>query len=132
MSGKWCTLGLFNVKVIFKKGRDVIIFVSDIIDQSLVTLAFLWDKLSQLRFQKDLTRKKIFFVGWFWLQLCNLGMALVMAMECCSIEEEELKLKVRNFCRLFLCSEKLQGKNWLGGYFSSAILNRAKVICVRN
>ena len=62
MSAKMATLDLFKIKVFWNKGYDVIIFVHNvtnkilsrdshcIIDvvmwQSLITLAFLWDKLS--------------------------------------------------------------------------------------
>ena len=35
-------------------------------DQGLVTIAFLWEKLSQHQFYKDLTRKKTFFKGCSW------------------------------------------------------------------
>ena len=45
-------------------------------DQSLVTLAFLCEKLSQPQFYKDLTRKKHFFEGWCWFKFSNLGQAL--------------------------------------------------------
>ena len=45
-------------------------------DQSLVTLPFLWEKLSQPQFYKDLTRKTAFFDGWFWFKFNNLGLTL--------------------------------------------------------
>ena len=44
-------------------------------DQSLVTAAFLWEKLSQPQFYKDLTRKIAFFEGWSWFKFNNLGLA---------------------------------------------------------
>ena len=43
-------------------------------DQSLVTLVFLWEKLSQPSFYKDLTRKT--FEWWFWFKSNNLGLSL--------------------------------------------------------
>ena len=43
-------------------------------DQSLVTLAFLWEKLSQPSFYKDLTRKT--FEWWFWFKFNDLRLAL--------------------------------------------------------
>ena len=74
-------------------------------DQSLVTLALLWKKLSQPQFYKDLTRKTAFFEGWSWFKFNNLG---------------RLKLKVRKFLGLFptfveVTEEKLMG----GGAFCS-------------
>ena len=45
-------------------------------DQSLVTLAFLWEMLSQPQFYKDLTRKTAFFEGWSWFKFNNLELAL--------------------------------------------------------
>ena len=47
-------------------------------DQSLVTLAFLSQKLSQPQFYKDLTREITFFEGWSWFKFNNLGIALGM------------------------------------------------------
>ena len=49
-------------------------------DQSLVTVAFLGEKLSQPQFYKDLT-KKSFFEGWCWFKSNNLGLALGSNLE---------------------------------------------------
>ena len=49
-------------------------------DQSLVTIAFLWEKLSQPHFYEDLTRKTIDFVRYSWLKFINLGLALGMVL----------------------------------------------------
>ena len=49
-------------------------------DQSLVTIAFLWEKLSQPHFYEDLTRKTIDFVQYSWLKFINLGLALSMVL----------------------------------------------------
>ena len=73
------TLGLLKITVFWNKGYDVIIPVNDITNQmlsrdsnyildvfmwpKLVALAFLWEKLSQPQFYKDLTRKNYFFWG---------------------------------------------------------------------
>ena len=62
MSAKLATLGFLKLKVVWNKGYDVIIFAHDVTnkilsliqiiirmlscDQSLVTRAFLWEKLS--------------------------------------------------------------------------------------
>ena len=54
MSGKIATSGLLKIKVLWNKGYDVIVPVHDVTNKislydsnyvSLVTLAFLWDKL---------------------------------------------------------------------------------------
>ena len=45
-------------------------------DQSLETVAFLRQNLSQPQFYKDFTRKIAFFEGWSWFKFINLGLAL--------------------------------------------------------
>ena len=96
MSAKMATSGLLKIKVI--KGikfmtswflpmtsPNKIYHVIQIIlkmrscDQGLVTLAFLWEKLSKSRFYKDLTRKPALFEKWSWLKFNDLGLALVWA-----------------------------------------------------
>ena len=92
MSAKMATPGLLKITIFWNKGYDVIISVDDIANkmlsrdsnyivdascsQSLVIVAFLWEKLSQPQFDKDLTRKTAFFEGWSWLKFKNLGLAL--------------------------------------------------------
>ena len=49
--------------------------------QSLVTLTFPLEKLSEPQFCKDLTKKNTIFKDWSWFKLNNLGLALVMALE---------------------------------------------------
>ena len=44
-------------------------------DKSLVALAFLWEKLSSPKTDKDLTRKTSFFEGWSSFKFNNLGLA---------------------------------------------------------
>ena len=41
-------------------------------DKSLVTVAFLWQKLSKPQFYKDLTIETAFFEGWSWFSFNNL------------------------------------------------------------
>ena len=70
--------GLLKITVFWNKGYEDIIPVDDVINKtlsrelnyivdvfmfmwSLVTLAFLWEKLSQPQFYKDLTGKIAFF-----------------------------------------------------------------------
>ena len=73
MSAKMASPGLLKITVFWNKDYDVIISVDDVTnkfyhaiqiilqmyscDQSLVTEAFLWEKLSQPQFYNDLTRK---------------------------------------------------------------------------
>ena len=46
-------------------------------DQSLVTAAILWEKLSQPQFYKNFTKKSAFFEGWCWFKFNNLGLHYV-------------------------------------------------------
>ena len=70
-------------------------------DQSLVTAAFLWEKLSGPQFYKDLTRKTTFFEGWSWFRFNNLGLALGTNLKFYASVAKGLKLKVRTFWGLF-------------------------------
>ena len=78
MSAKMATPGLLKIMVFWNKGYDIIISVDDVTNkilsrdsnyivcssgQSLVTVAFLWEKLSQPQLYKDLTRKTAFLRG---------------------------------------------------------------------
>ena len=79
MSAKMATPGLLEITVFWNEGYDVTISVDDVtnkyfmtwfslyymcsFDQSLVTLAFLWQKLSKSQFYKDLTRQTVFLRG---------------------------------------------------------------------
>ena len=71
-------------------------------DQILITLAFLPEKLSQLQFYKDLTRKIAFFEGWSWFKFNNLGAALITNLKLYTSVAKGLKLKVRKFWWLIL------------------------------
>ena len=63
-------------------------------DQSLVTVAFLWEKLSQPQFYKDLARKNAFFEGWSWFRFNNLELALDRNLKFYTSVANGLKLKV--------------------------------------
>ena len=63
----------------------------------MVTAAFLWEKLSQPQFYKDLTRKTAFFEGWSWFKFNNLGLALDTNFKLYSSLAKGLKQKVREF-----------------------------------
>ena len=66
-------------------------------DQSLVTLAFLWKKLSQPQFYNDSTRKITFFEGWSWLKFNNVELALGRNLKFYTNMAKGLKWKVRKF-----------------------------------
>ena len=63
-------------------------------DKSLVTLAFLPEKLSEPQFYKDLTRKTTFFEGWSWFKFNNLKLALGTNLKFYTSVAKRLKLKV--------------------------------------
>ena len=65
--------------------------------QSLLTLAFLWKKLSWNQFYKDLTRKTTFSEGWSWFKFTNLGLEPGMALKLYTSVAKGLKLKISKF-----------------------------------
>ena len=115
MSLKMAPPGLLKITVFLNKGYDVIISVDDVTskvlsrdsnyivdvfcDQSLLTIAFLWEKLSRSQFYKDLT-KNHFFEGCPGFKFNNLGLALGTNLKVYTSVEKGLKLKVRKFLGL--------------------------------
>ena len=96
-------------------------------DQSLVTVAFLREKLSQPQFYQDLTRKNAFFEGWSWLKFNNLGLALGTNLKFYTCLAKALKLKVRNFWDLIPTFVEVTGEKLVGVFLPPApILNRVK------
>ena len=97
-------------------------------DQSLVTAAFLWEKLSQPQFYKDLTRKTTFFEGWSWFKFNNLGLALSTGLKFYISVVKVLKLKVRKVLGLIPTFVEVTGEKLVGRSFCSpppsTILNR--------
>ena len=93
-------------------------------DQSLVTLAILWEKFSQIHFYKDLTRKTAFFKGWFWFKFNNLGLALGTDLKFYKSLAKGLKLKFRKFWGLIPTFVEVTGEKLVG----PTILNRVKVV----
>ena len=85
-------------------------------DQILVILAFLWEKLSKLKFYTNLTWKTDFFEGWN-----NLRLVLDMTLNIYSCVGRGLKLKVRKYCRklggslfaLFPSSHPKSDRKWI-------------------
>ena len=86
-------------------------------DQSLVTLAFLWDKLLQPQFCKDLTRKTAFFEGWSWFKFKNLGFALGTNLKFYTSVEKESKLKFRKSLGLIHTFVEVTGEKLVEGLF---------------
>ena len=86
-------------------------------DQSLVTLAFLWEKLSQPQFYKDLTRKTTFFEGWSWFKFNNLVLALGTNFKFYTSVAKRLKLKVRKFWGLISTFVEVTGEKLVAGAF---------------
>ena len=99
-------------------------------DQSLVILAFLWEKLSQTQFYKDLTRKTTIFDEWSWFRFNNLGLTLGKNLTFFTSVSKGLKLKVRKFWGLIPTFVEATGEKLLEGPFcpTPLILNRVKYI----
>ena len=97
-------------------------------DQILLTVAFLWDKLSQPQFYKDLTRKTTFFDGWSWFRFDNLRLPLGINLKFYISVAKGLKQKVRKFWRLIPMFEEVAGEKLVGVVFLTPppILNRVK------
>ena len=101
-------------------------------DQSLVTLAFLWEKLSQPQFYKDLTRKTTFFEGWSWFKFDNLGLELGKNLKFYTSVVKGLKLKARKFWGLIPTFVEVTGEKLVGGLFAPApspFLPKTKTNC---
>ena len=88
-------------------------------DQSLVTLAFQWEKLSQSQFYKGLTRKTASFEGWSWFKFNNLGLALATNLKFKTSVAKELKLKVKKFWGLILTFVGVTVEKLVGGQTTS-------------
>ena len=86
-------------------------------DQSLVIVTFLWEKLLQPQFYKDLTRKTAFFKGWSWFKFNNLGLALGTNLKFYTSLSKGLKLKVRKFWGLIPTFVEVTGENLVRGPF---------------
>ena len=85
------------------------IFLIRSCSKSLVTLVFLWEKLSRLQFYKDLTRNIEFLLGWSWFKFQNLRLVLGMASKFYSSVK-----KVRMFWELTLTFGDVTGEKLVG------------------
>ena len=84
-------------------------------DQSLVTVAFLWEKLSQPQFYKDLSKKTAFFKGWSWFRFNNLELALGTDLNFYTSVVKRLELKVRKFWGLIPTFVEVTGEKLVVG-----------------
>ena len=84
-------------------------------DQSLVTVVFLWEKLSWPQLYKDFTRKTAFFDGWSWFKFNNSGLALGTNLKFFTSVATGLKLKVTKFWRLNPTFVEVTGEKLVGG-----------------
>ena len=125
MSVKRATPDLLKIRVYWNEVDEVITYVHDVAtklyhliqiilsmwlcDQSLITLAFSWEKLSKPQFYKDLTRKTAFFEEWSWFKFNNLGLTL----------GTNLKLKVRKFWGLVTTFVEVTGEKLMWGLFAT-------------
>ena len=84
-------------------------------EQTLVTLAFLWEKLSQPQFYKDLTKKIAFFEGRSWFKFNNLGLPLGTNLKFYTSVAKRLQLKIRKFWQLISTFVEVTGEAPVGG-----------------
>ena len=82
--------------------------------QSLVTAAFLWQKLWQPQFDKDLTRKTTFFERWSWFKFNKLALARGTNLKFYTVGKG-LKLKVKTFWGLIRTFVEVTGEKLAGG-----------------
>ena len=131
MSANMASPGLLKITVFWSKEYDIIISADDVTnkilsrdsnytvdvscDQSLVTAAFLWEKLSQHQFYKDLTRKTAFFEGWSWFRFNNLGQALGTNLKFYTSVAKGSELKVRKLWGLTPLFVEVTGEKLVGG-----------------
>ena len=102
-------------------------------DQSLVTLGFLWERLSQPQFYKDLNRKTTFFEGWLWFKFNSFGLALGANLKFYTSVEEGSKLKVRKFWRSIPTFVEVTGEKLVGGVFAPPLpswIGLSKILCI--
>ena len=76
---------------------------------------FIWEKLLQPQFYKDLTRKTALFEGCSWFRFNNLGLALGTILKFYASVTKGLTLKVRKFLGLNPC-RSYRGKTGRGPF----------------
>ena len=90
-------------------------------DQSLVTLTFLWQKLSYLNFRRIWPEKPIFFEGAPSFKFNNWGLVLVTTLKFYTNKAKWLKVKVKKFWGL------IPRKKMVRGVVVPLILNRVMI-----
>ena len=90
--------------------------------QSLITAAFLREKLSEPQFYKDLTRKISFVERWSWFKFNNLGLALGATLKFCTSVAKGLKIKVRKISGPNPTFVEVTGEKLVGGLFAPSPL----------
>ena len=142
MSAKMATTTLLKIAIFWKKCYGVIIPVDDVTIQiisrdsnyivtlalSLVTLVFLWERLSQPQFYKYLLRETTFFEKWSQFKFNNLALALGTNLKCYSSVAKGLKLNVRKFWRQVSTFAEVTGEKLLTPPLPPPILNSVKRI----
>ena len=74
-------------------------------------------KLSQDQPYKDLTRKTVFFEGWYWFKFNDLGLALGTNLKFYTSVAKGLKLKVRKFLGLISTFAEVAAEKLVVGSF---------------
>ena len=102
MSAKMANPGFLKIKVFWKKGFDVRVFVHDVTnkilsrDSNYNVNAVMWAKFGN---SSTSVREVIIFdqKGWFWFMFNNLGLALGTNLKFYTSVSEGLRVKVRMF-----------------------------------
>ena len=104
-------------------------------DQSLVTVAFLWEKLSQPQFYKDLTRITAFLEGWSSFKFNNYGLALGTNLKLYTSVGKGLKLKSQKYlgANFYIC-RSYRGKTGRGLFVLPSLswIGLIDLHCTRN
>ena len=131
MSVKMATPGLHKIKVFWKKGYDVIIFVNDVTnkilsrDSNYIVDVVTWPKCGNssismrevnrnLKFRRIWPEKPLFFEGWSWFKFINLGLTLGMNVKFYTSVAKGLKLNVREFWGLISTFVEVTGEKLVG------------------
>ena len=86
-------------------------------NQSLVTVAFLCEKLSQPQFYKDFTRKTAFLESLSWSKFNNLRLALDKSLKFYGSVAKVLTMKVRMSWGLVSTFEEATAEKLVGDHF---------------
>ena len=123
--------GLLNINFFWKKCYDVIISAHDVtsktlsVDSNYNVTVVMWPKFSNsstpvrevtiTSVLQGFDQKSVFFEGWSWFKLNNLGLALNRELKFYTSVAIGLKLKVRKFLWLILSFAEVTEENVVGG-----------------